>query len=48
MSDHHIAIDNPGMECWSCGEYFTCEQLSECDGHCPHCDSPIDLEGEDR
>ncbi|PTA95606.1 hypothetical protein C9415_10155 [Kluyvera sp. Nf5] len=33
-----------GENCWSCGKYFTYTQHSECDGYCPHCDSPVDLD----
>lgn len=33
-----------GENCWSCGKYFTYEQHSECDGYCPHCNSPVDLD----
>ncbi|ELP5234858.1 hypothetical protein R1Z32_003810 [Citrobacter freundii] len=36
-----------GENCWSCGKYFTYEQHSECDGYCPHCDSPVDLDDEE-
>ncbi|MFX0957255.1 hypothetical protein ABEM15_04105 [Escherichia coli] len=36
-----------GENCWSCGKYFTYEQHSECDGYCPHCNSPVDLEDEE-
>ena len=36
-----------GENCWSCGKYFTYEQHSECDGYCPHCDSPVDLDEEE-
>ncbi|WP_320729565.1 hypothetical protein [Enterobacter ludwigii] len=36
-----------GENCWSCGKYFTYEQHSECDGYCPHCGSPVDLDDED-
>ncbi|WP_410734283.1 DUF550 domain-containing protein [Citrobacter freundii] len=36
-----------GENCWSCGKYFTYEQNSECDGYCPHCDSPVDLDDEE-
>lgn len=36
-----------GENCWSCGRFFTYVQHSECDGYCPHCNSPVDLdEGE--
>ncbi|MEX3170758.1 hypothetical protein AB4M04_01500 [Serratia quinivorans] len=38
-----------GENCWSCGKHFTYAQHSECDGYCPHCDSPVDLDdGEDH
>lgn len=33
-----------GENCWSCGKFFTYAQHSECDGYCPHCDSPVDLD----
>lgn len=36
-----------GENCWSCGKYFTYEQHSECDGYCPHCNSPVDLDDEE-
>ncbi len=36
-----------GENCWSCGKYFTYEQHSECDGYCPHCGSPVDLDDEE-
>lgn len=37
-----------GENCWSCGKFFTYAQHSECDGYCPHCDAPVDLdEGEE-
>lgn len=36
-----------GENCWSCGMYFTYKQHSECDGYCPHCDSPVDLDDEE-
>ena len=36
-----------GENCWSCEKYFTYEQHSECDGYCPHCDSPVDLDDEE-
>lgn len=37
-----------GEDCWSCGKFFTYAQHSECDGYCPHCDAPVDLdEGEE-
>lgn len=32
------------LNCWSCGNSFTYTQRLECDGYCPHCDSPIDLD----
>jgi len=36
-----------GENCWSCGKFFTYSQHSECDGYCPHCNAPVDLdEGE--
>lgn len=35
---------NDGEKCWSCGKFFTYAQHSECDGYCPHCDSPVDLD----
>lgn len=36
-----------GENCWSCGKFFTYAQHSECDGYCPHCNAPVDLdEGE--
>ena len=37
-----------GENCWSCGKYFTYEQHSECDGYCPHCNSPVDLDDEEE
>lgn len=38
-----------GENCWSCGKYFTYAQHSECDGYCPYCDSPVDLDdGEEQ
>lgn len=37
-----------GENCWSCGKFFTYEQRSECDGYCPHCDSPVDLDDDDE
>ncbi|MDW5510422.1 hypothetical protein [Serratia proteamaculans] len=37
-----------GENCWSCGKFFTYAQHSECDGYCPHCEAPVDLdEGEE-
>ena len=36
-----------GEDCWSCGKYFTYTQHSECDGYCPHCDSPVDIDDEE-
>lgn len=36
-----------GENCWSCGKYFTYEQHYECDGYCPHCNSPVDLDDEE-
>ncbi|MFV8873596.1 hypothetical protein ABQ345_09335 [Serratia fonticola] len=36
-----------GENCWSCGKYFTYAQHSECDGYCPHCNAPVDLEDEE-
>ncbi|CAI1970305.1 hypothetical protein [Serratia marcescens] len=33
-----------GENCWTCGKFFTYEQHSECDGYCPHCDAPVDLD----
>ncbi|MGQ5935280.1 hypothetical protein ACUNHG_14210 [Serratia sp. IR-2025] len=44
------AMLNPlpdGEKCWSCGEYFTYAQHSECDGYCPHCNAPVDLEDDE-
>lgn len=35
-----------GENCWSCGRFFTYVQHSECDGYCPHCNSPVDLDEE--
>lgn len=37
-----------GENCWSCGKYFTYAQHSECDGYCPHCNAPVDLDDEDQ
>ncbi|HEM7400225.1 TPA: hypothetical protein U2L30_002580 [Citrobacter farmeri] len=37
-----------GENCWSCGKYYTYEQHSECDGYCPHCNSPVDLDDEEE
>lgn len=36
-----------GENCWSCGKFFTYAQHSECDGYCPHCNTPVDLDAED-
>lgn len=36
-----------GENCWSCGKYFTYAQHSECDGYCPHCNAPVDLEDDE-
>lgn len=37
-----------GENCWTCGKYFTYAQHSECDGYCPHCNAPVDLDDEDQ
>ncbi|HEJ7164355.1 TPA: hypothetical protein U2J57_004641, partial [Serratia marcescens] len=37
-----------GENCWSCGKFFTYAQHSECDGYCPYCDSPVDLDDNDE
>ncbi|EHM39699.1 hypothetical protein [Hafnia alvei] len=37
-------VSEPCKLCWSCGNSFTYTQRLECDGYCPHCDSPIDLD----
>lgn len=36
------------LNCWSCGNSFTYTQRLECDGYCPHCDSPIDLDEDEE
>ncbi len=36
-----------GENCWSCGKHFTYVQHSECDGYCPHCGSPVDIDDEE-
>lgn len=36
-----------GENCWSCGKFFTYAQHSECDGYCPHCNAPVDLEDDE-
>ena len=36
-----------GEKCWSCGKFFTYAQHSECDGYCPHCNAPVDLDEEE-
>lgn len=36
-----------GENCWSCGKFFTYAQHSECDGYCPHCNAPVDLDEEE-
>lgn len=36
-----------GENCWSCGNFFTYAQHSECDGYCPHCNAPVDLDEEE-
>lgn len=40
-------ISESGEDCWACGKYFTYEQHSECDGYCPHCGSPVDLDDDE-
>lgn len=40
-------ISESGEDCWACGEYFTYEQHSECDGYYPHCGSPVDLDDDE-
>lgn len=42
------ACQPDGEKCWSCGKYFTYAQHSECDGYCPHCNAPVDLDDEDQ
>ncbi|WP_447881600.1 hypothetical protein [Serratia fonticola] len=41
------ACQPDGEKCWSCGKYFTYVQHSECDGYCPHCNAPVDLEDDE-
>ncbi len=36
-----------GENCWSCGKHFTYVQHSECDGYCPHCGSPVDIDDDE-
>ncbi|MDM3285029.1 hypothetical protein OGV51_11150, partial [Citrobacter sp. Cf042] len=36
----------PTVQCWSCREVIEVSAVGDCDGYCPKCDSPIDLDEE--
>ncbi|ECC3629193.1 hypothetical protein JJH17_002492 [Salmonella enterica subsp. enterica serovar Weltevreden] len=36
----------PTVQCWSCREVIEVYAVGDCDGYCPKCDSPIDLDEE--
>lgn len=41
------ALDKPKfVQCWSCKHDIEVLAIADCDGYCPQCDSPIDLDDE--
>lgn len=36
----------PTIQCWSCRDEIEVSAIGDCDGYCPKCDAPIDLDEE--
>lgn len=36
----------PSVTCWSCRKKIEISAIGDCDGYCPECDAPIDLDEE--